>query len=503
MSEIILAFPLFSIIACFIGAVICSFSKKRVALLVSLSVCIIVFVLSIFVFAYTTKENQSFTYTMGHYKPIEGGLRISNEIRFGPLEGFLSAFFAIILGLCIVGGNVFARNDIKASRKNLYYVMLCLILVSNISIIYTNDIFTAYVFIEISTLISCGCLMIKEKGPIIINTIRYMIFNLVGSGLFLIGIVTLYNLTGYLSIENIASSLKEVGTLTTPYLVSFSLIVLGLSIKAGVFPFHFWMPDTYGCATPTSSSILSGIVTKSYVILLIKVIYRMFTYDVIITTSLLNILFIFGVLSIIIGSINAINQNSIDRMIAFSSAAQIGYIFMGIGLGESYALVAAIFHILTHAITKPLLFISSEHLSKVSNDSKKFRHLRGSGRVDIFSGIAFSVGALSMVGLPLFAGFISKYLFVDATFLDKVPLWKSIVALVALVISTVLNAIYFARTMITIYLPLDPGNNKMKLKKYDLPYVAGVSGFVALNLFLGLFSGVIVQIITKGIELFI
>ncbi|MCI5745008.1 MAG: hypothetical protein MR270_01845 [Erysipelotrichaceae bacterium] len=503
-EDIILAFPLLSIIVCFIGAVLCSFSKKQVAFYISLIVCMVVFALSLSVLIYTYKNDASFIYTMGHFGPNEDGIRICNEIRFGPLEGFLATFFAFVLSLCILGGKACQDKDIDKKKHNLFFVMMCLILVSNISLIYTNDIFTGFVFLELSTLASCGCLMVKDKGPTILSCIRYMIFNLVGSGLFLLGIIIMYNLTGYLSIENIASSLKNTmanGQFTMPYYVSFSLIVTGLSIKSGVFPFHFWMPDAYGCATSSSSSIVSGIVTKGYILLLIKVICRMFTYEVISNTLLLNILFVLGVLSMIIASINAIHQTSIDRMIAFSSAAQIGYIFMGIGIGEEAALIAAIFHILTHAITKPLLFISSEHLSYVSNDSKKFKNMRGCGRIDIISGICFSIGALSMVGIPLFAGFISKYLFVEASLSNTIQPWMEILALIALLASTLLNTIYFLRTMITIYLPY-PNEKKFVIKKYPWTYLTGVVMLSLLNLFLGVGSSLIMDIIKKGIELF-
>lgn len=504
MSDIIVAFPLFSIIICFFGAVICSFSKRNVAYIVSLVVCAVSAIISGIVMGYCLKEDKSFIYTMGHFGPNADGLRICNEIRFGPLEGFLSMFFAVILILCIVGGKKFQDKDINEKKQNLYYVMMCLIAVSNMALIYTNDIFTGFVFIEISTLASCGCLMVKEKGPTILSTIRYMLFNLVGSGLFLIGIVTLYDLTGYLSIENIATAIKEMGTdLPVPAIVSFTLVIIGLSIKAGLFPFHFWMPDAYGCATPSSSSILSGIVTKGYIFLLIKVIYRMFTFEVVASTGLITILFVLGVLGMIIGSINAIHQQSIDRMVAFSSAAQIGYIFMGLGMGENMALIAAIFHILTHAITKPLLFLSGGQLIEVSNNSKKFRNIRGCGRVDIFSGAAFSVGALSMVGIPLFAGFMSKYFFVAAALSNTLPIAVNVIALIALIASTVLNAIYFVRTMLTIYLPIDPNGEVKETKvKYSPSYLIGVSGLVILNVVLGVASTFIIDILQKGINLF-
>lgn len=512
MSEIFMAFPLFSIICCFVGAVLCSFLNKKASFIISVTVCVIAVALNACVLAYVLHTNENIIYTMGHFGPNEDGIRICNEIRVGPVEAFLALFFATILALVIIGGKVFQRVDIKESKLNLFYVLMCLILVSNMALLYTNDIFTAFVFIELSTLASCGCLMVKEKGPTILSTVRYMIFNLVGSGLFLIGIVILFDLTGYLSIENMATAIKEISTikeLRIPMFISFGLIISGLSIKSGLFPFHYWMPDAYGCATPTSSSILSGIVTKGYLFLLVKCIFRMFTIEVLTGSGLLEILFIFGVVGMVVGSINAIHQKSIDRMIAFSSAAQIGYIFMGIGLSghigvqaaSSVAFLALIFHVLTHAVTKPLLFISGRGLISAAKGAKKFRNMRGIGRVDIVSAVCFAVGAFSMIGFPLLAGFISKYLYVSAAIVKSVPMWMQILAILALITSTVLNAIYFIRTCLTIFQPLPAQYNYAKIK-YSPSYSFGLFGLVAANLFLGLGSSIILNLLQKGFQLF-
>lgn len=504
MSDIVLAFPLFSIIACFVGAVLTSILSKNKAFVASLVVCLVVASLSAVVLAYTLINDKSFIYTMGHFDPNDDGIRICNEIRFGPIEALLAMFFAIVLALVNLGGKRHQDREINEKKQNLLYTMLCLVLVSCISLIYTNDIFTGFVFLEVSTLASCGCLVVKEKGPIILPTIRYMIFNLVGSGLFLIGIVTLYDETGYLSIENIASAIKGMSSLDMPTMLGMMLVVIGLSIKSGLFPFHFWMPDAYGTANATSSGVLSGIVTKGYVVLLIKVIFRMFTYEVVSQTPIFEILFVLGVIGMIVGSINAIHQTSLDRMIAFSSAAQIGYVFMGIGLGEKYALIAAFFHILSHATTKTLLFLTSANLFETAHGSRKFRHLRGTGRVAMFNGAAFAIGAFSMVGLPLLAGFMSKFLFVGAAVLTNVPTWMKVCSLFALICSTVLNATYFGRTVITIYLPIEDEKliNKENNKPSCLCYL-GIGGLVLINLILGTLASPIIDILDKGFDLFI
>lgn len=496
MSEIIKAFPLFSIICCFIGAVICSFTNKKVSFITSLVVCAAVFTLSVITLSYCMYYDTSFIYTMGHFDPNEEGIRICNEIRFGVLECFLAAFFSLVLALCILGGKYFQNKDINEKKQNLFYVMMCLILVANNALIYTNDIFTGFVFLEVSTLASCGCLMVKEKGPTILSTIRYMIFNLVGSGLFLIGIVICYNLTGCLSIENIATVIKT-QELGIAHYVSFTLVIIGLAIKGGLFPFHFWMPDTYGSSTTAARGVLSGLISKGYIILLIKMIYRTFGIENVKGTHLLTVLFILGVTGMIIGSYNAIKQKNINKMIAFSSAAQIGYIYMGIGLGTTIGLMAAFFHILVHAITKPLLFIAGSRLEDASK-SREFSDLKGAGYRDKLAGIIFSIGSLSMVGFPVTAGFISKVLFASSSFRNDTVMMY--ITLGALIISTILNAVYFIHTVVTIYSRNE--EHYQNEKKRDIPFMVSTILLVSLNIVLGVLPASIVHVLTHGISNF-
>ena len=112
MSEIIKAFPLFSIICCFVGAVICSFTNKKVSFITSLVVCTAVFVLSVITLSYCMYYDTSFIYTMGHFDPNEDGIRICNEIRFGVLECFLAAFFSLVLALFFVNANTYLNFEL-------------------------------------------------------------------------------------------------------------------------------------------------------------------------------------------------------------------------------------------------------------------------------------------------------------------------------------------------------------------------------------------------------
>jgi len=405
--------------------------------------------------------------------------------------------------MCVCGGYAELEKDIDESKINLYFVMVNLINASLMALTYTNDIFTGYVFIEICTIASAGILMIHEIGRTMLAATRYMIFSLVGSGLFLIGVILLYDITGHLLMPNILESVTELwatGDYHLPLLVVICLISVGIAIKSGMFPFHFWMPDTYGVATPSSSGILSGIISKGYIFLLIKIIFRCFGTDTFYASGINDVLFIFGVCGMIFGSIQAIGENNINRMTAFSSAAQIGYIYMGIGLSPTVGIVAAMFHILTHAVTKPLLFLANAKLALASDRAKDFRGLRGAGLRNRAAGFAFTVGALSMVGIPGFMGFVSKLLFAQAAVGGSV---RMVVTIIALAVSTILNTMYFLRTMITIF-SSDGGKNTgegtIRVRTGEqTDFVAAALCFVVINIFIGMHSQPILSLIERGL----
>ncbi len=211
-------------------------------------------------------------------------------------------------------------------------------------------------------------------------------------------------------------------------------------------------------------------------------------------------LFAFGLMGMIFGSLSAIKENDVRRMIAYSSVAQIGYIYMGIGMGTQAGMAASVFHILTHAATKSLLFIAAIGLTDVSGGSRKFLELTGAGYRNKWAGVGFAVGSLSMVGVPLFSGFISKLLFAQAAVQNNV---KMLPALIVLGISTILNAIYFMKTVIRIYTPVEneQGYDSVTFGKMKL-YAVTLVCFMVLNVFLGVSSQPVVNLIEQGLAMF-
>ncbi len=496
--EFVKNFPLFTIVLSLFSGVLCYMLKPQAAKVYTLIFegVLILMVSAVLYLVITT--GQPFTYVMGEF-PAPWG----NEIRAGILEAMMALLFLIVEICSISAGHRFLVTDMDESKRNLYFTLVNLMTAALMALVWTNDLFTGYVFLEILTLTSCGVLIVREIGRTTLAAVRYMILNLLGSGLFLLGVVLLYDLTGHLLMvpmqQTLAEMVKDPAVL--PVLgIAVGILTIGLSIKSGLFPFHFWMPDTYGWASPTSAALLSSLVSKAYIFLLFKTYYRAIGIDVIQQLPIRNVLLVLGICGIIVGSLQAIHTNNLNHMVAYSSAAQIGYIYMGIGLGTMAGYTAAMFHIMAHAITKSLLFVTTPRLAEVSGGTLKFQDLQGAGLKTKVAGMYFTLGAFSMIGIPIFAGFSSKLLFALAA-VEQGSSKKIVLVMLALAVSSMLNALYFVMTLIRIYTP-EGKMTKDDLMHHHLNYHLPMICLMAANLLLGLRCDLVVSLIERGLEMF-
>ncbi|HAB95200.1 MAG TPA: sodium:proton antiporter [Lachnospiraceae bacterium] len=488
-------FPMFSVVLSLFSGVLCTLLSGKKARIYTIAYeCVLLCMVSA-VLWYTVRSGASFTYVMGEF-PAPWG----NELRAGVLEAVVAVLFMAVMLCSVLAGERYVKVDIDESKVNLFYAIINLMTAALMAMTWTNDVFSGYVFLEILTLTSCGVLIVREIGRTTLAAVRYMILNLVGSGLFLLGVVLLYDITGNLLMvpmhTEVAMLYQDPGARVV-LIMATGILTTGLSIKSGLFPFHYWMPDTYGWATPTSAAVLSSLVSKCYIFLLIKIYWRVIGIEIFTEMPVRNILFVLGLCGMIFGSVSAIRAENINRMVAFSSAAQIGYIYMGIGLGGTAGFTAAVFHIMAHAVTKSQLFLTTPRLAEVSGDSLRFKNLQGCALRDPNAGIFFLLPSLSMIGIPIFAGFSSKLMFGMAA-ADNGGI-KLVLVMLAMAASSMLNALYFIRTLIRIYTPVEDTEVRIAHRlDYNLPMIA----LTAANLAMGLFSWVFAQLIGQGFGMF-
>ena len=490
--------PFISIFMLMIAAIITPLLPKKNRLPEKLSCYIIGFVaiLSAYLLYALTTGGQSLTFNfpMGHF-PAPWG----NELRAGPLEAILALFFCVAMLLSLTGNFESTAEDIVPDRRQIFCVLVNLLMASLLALTYTNDLFTAYVFIEINTIAACAIVAVKEGAETTRAAIRYLVMSLVGSGLVMIAICLLYDLTGHLLMQNMHGAI-QVLIVTKSYLmpltVALALITVGLGIKSALYPFASWLPDAHGSSTNASSAILSGLVLKGHIFTIIKIFYRVFGIDVIHMLRMDSAIFILGLVAMIMGSVHALRQTNVKRMIAWSSVAQVGYIFLGVGLNTVAGVAAACLHIIVHACVKPMLFTAAGGLISVAGHKKGLRALRGTFYENRWAGLGLIAGAFSMMGIPAFAGFASKLSLTMASFDHPFIIW----ALIALATSSVLNALYYVPAVIVV---LTKNKKEQKILTNPEPtvlYKFSMFVFLALNFYLGLFCMPLLRLITRGVN---
>lgn len=475
---------------------ICAFTfplikNNRIVKAISLISMGVSFILSALTLIYVQKYGV-FLYNVGHWEAPWG-----IELKITILEGIMALLFTGIAFIITWYSLYSIDRELKSKRVSLYYTLTNILIGSLLGIVFTNDLFNAFVFIEISSIAACGIIIVKDKKENMKAALKYLILSSVGSGLVLMGIAFLYAITGNLNMTFIH---KEIITNYELYeksiLISLGLFTAGLGVKSAMFPMHVWLPDAHSNAPSTSSALLSSLVLKAYVILYINILYRVFGLEIINNFPILNIVLVLGSIGMIVGSVSAIMQKNIKRVIAYSSVAQMGYIFFGIGLGNKLGLVSSIFHILSHAVIKSNLFLIAGSIID-STGEKEILKIRGIGKeMPITLGI-FTLGAMSMVGIPLLPGFISKFNFAIASITEE----KGILVIVIL-ISSLLNALYYLPIVINSFFGEENLKDKvLKAKERPLKELMPIIVLAALTLYLGLASRGIFEALNINLNL--
>lgn len=379
-------------------------------------------------------------YELGGWDPSIGIELVSDR---------LSVFITmVILG---VGTLVLAHSRESVDRENgqnriTYYATALLALGGFTGMVGTGDLFNLYVFLEISSLASYA--LIGSGGArSAVASFRYLILGTIGASFYLLGLGFLFVQTGSLNMGEV-SSILAMGPLDPALLTGMVLMVVGIGLKMALFPIHSWLPDAYTYAPAASSSLIAPIGTKVAAYVLIRLLFGVFPTGLVLAEiPLLEIIGVLGALGIVWGSVMAIPQNNLKRMLAYSSVAQIGYIALGIGLGTTFGLIGAVLHILNHACMKACLFLVSSNLES-KGKGLEISKFDASLRRDMpWSSAAFAVAAISMIGLPPTAGFFSKWYLLLGSFQEDRYLFVAVILL-----SSLLNAVYFFRILERMYL---------------------------------------------------
>jgi multicomponent Na+:H+ antiporter subunit D len=393
-----------------------------------------------------TVADGPLTHDMGGWAPPVGIVYVLD-----PLAAYMAAIVALI-GLLVSAYPTVTAFALRPGRGVPLYPLVLLLLSGLMGVVLTGDLFHLFVFIEIYALATYPLVSLGgTKG--VFAALRYLLLGTIGSGLYLLGVGFLYFSTGTLTMADTAAALPAIGD-NPAVLGALALIVLGLGLKMALFPLHVWLPDAHSAAPPGVAALLAAVQVKVGAYALVRIIFDVFgpTYAAEGGLPVMTALVWFGAAGIVFGSVLAIRQPDIKRLLAYSTVAQLGYIGVGIGLASPLALVAALLHVLNHALMKSGLFLMVGGVLDRTG-LKEIARYSGLGRRMPLTMAGFAVLALSMVGIPPLAGFWSKWYLVIAS-LDAGQ-WPLAVVVGG---SSLLTAYYFLRVFERVFVlaPTEP-----------------------------------------------
>ena len=302
-----------------------------------------------------------------------------------------------------------------STGKEKYYTLLELLFVGLLGIILTGDLFNLFVFLEIASIASYALVAYRKRAGSGVAAIKYMVCGSIASSIILLAIAIIYGEIGSLNLATIAYRFPECYSKTLA--IAFSLLITGFLFKSGAAPMHFWVGDAYSEAPTPISFVFSGISTKVGVYMLLRMAFLLTQ------TPRIGILFIvIGVMTIFVGATMALLQLNFKKLLAYSSIAQVGYIITAAGVGiaaltmdiKIWAIEGAIFHIINHALFKPLLFLVAGAVI-YSTGKRNLNELGGLANTMPLTTICFIIGAFSIIGVPPMNGFASKWIIYEST----------------------------------------------------------------------------------------
>ena len=391
------------------------------------------------------------SYHMGGWPPPFG-----IEYVVDTVNAYVLLIVSALGALVITFGKQSVERELPLGKDGLFYTAYLLCLAGLLGVTITGDAFNVFVFLEISSLSSYVLISLGRQPMALTAAYRYLVLGTIGATFYLIGVGLLYQATGTLNIADLATRVAEL-TESRSVRAAFAFMTVGIGIKLALFPLHIWLPNAYAYAPSVSSAFLAATATKVSIYVLIRVFYTIFGPAFSFETLPLDwVLLPLAIIAMFVGSTIAIFQVDIKRMLAYSSVAQIGYMIVGVSLVSVLGMTGGLLHLFNHALMKGVLFLAMGCVF-YRIGSVALGDLDGLGRRMPWTMAAFVIGGLSLIGIPLTAGFVSKFYLILAAW-DKDWWWLAGL----IVLSSLLAIIYVWRIIEVAYLRDPPEGVEMK-----------------------------------------
>ena len=419
------------------------------------------------------------------------------------IEYYVDALNVVVLFIIAAVNAItllFARESVEkevdSDRIYLFYTAWMLCVTGLLGITITGDAFNLFVFLEISSLSTYVLVSLGRTKHALLASFRYLVIGTIGATFILIAVGLLYMMTGTLNMRDLSERLPDV-LHTRTIKVAFAFFIIGIAIKMALFPLHVWLPNAYTYAPTAATILLAATATKAAVYILLRIVFGVFGTDFVTDVIRIDIVLIpLALIAVISGSIVAVYQDDVKRLLAYSSVAQIGYMVIGAGFATALGITAALTHVFNHALMKGALFMAVGCVIYRTGGAA-LENFRGLGKSMPWTMAAFVVGGLSLVGVPLTAGFVSKWNLVLAALENNA--WF-VAALI--VIGSLIALVYIWRVVEAAYFLPASGKNA-GISEAPMILLLPTWIFVLANIYFGIHAALPVGVATRAAQILI
>ena len=383
------------------------------------------------------------------------------------------------------------QREIPESHHKLFFTSLILCLAGLLGMTITGDAFNLFVLLEISSLSSYTLISLGRDRRALTASFQYLIMGTIGATFILIGVGLLYALTGTLNMADLAARISSIGESRTLQ-AAFTFLLVGFGLKLAMFPLHLWLPNAYAYAPSAVSAFLGSTATKVAIYALLRFLFTIFGVEFSFDAMQVHwLLMPLAVIAVMFASLVAVFQDGAKKVLAYSSVAQIGYMLLGISLFNMTGLTATLLHLFNHALMKGGLFLTLGAIA-YSIGTTNVNDMRGLGKSMPITMAAFVVGALSLIGVPLTVGFISKWYLILAS-LEK-GYWP---LTVIILISSLIAVIYIGRIIEKAYFHPRPGGSK-PVAEAPMSLLIPTWTLISANIYFGVNSQLSIELATTA-----
>ncbi len=386
---------------------------------------------------YSVATAGEISYHLGDWGPP-----IGIEYRIDLLNALVLTLVSGVAALVIPFSYASIRSEINQRQISLFYAALLICMVGLLGVTITGDAFNVFVFLEIASLSTYALVALggRRDRRALTAAFNYLVMGTIGATFFVIGLGLLYQATGTLNMADLKIQLA--GDDNRMVEAGFAFILVGMGLKAAMFPMHLWLPNAYAYAPSAVAAFIAATSTKVAVYVIIRFIYTVIGADFdFIGAAFGWLLAPLAIAGMFFASIVAVFQDDLKRMLAYSSVGQIGYMLLGISFATEQGLAASLVHLFNHGLMKGALFMA---VACVVLRAGTQSHAGCAGlafRMPWTTG-AFVIAGASLIGAPLTVGFISKWQLLSAAF-DSGRAWAGFL----IVASSLLAVIYIGRVI--------------------------------------------------------